>query len=1110
MNVRILLASLAWMIVLVSGCTGKRSTRFEILPADVTGISFENTLIPTDSFNVLQYVYFFNGGGVAIGDVNNDGLNDIFFSGNQVSSKLYLNKGNLTFEDITAKAGVSTDRWMTGVAMADVNNDGWLDIYACAAGHPDSTKRGNLLFINNGNLTFTESAKPYGLDDHGYSTQAAFFDYDKDGDNDLYLLRHYHQVRSLNDPKVKSTKGQAPSTDRLFRNNGDNTFTDVSMQAGITIEGYGLGVGIADVNRDGWPDVYVSNDFIFNDLLYINQRDGTFRNEIGRYIEAQSFNGMGNDLADINNDGLVDIVVADMLPEDHGRLKTMMMPYTYDKFKIGLAMGYEPQYMRNTLQLNNGNGTFSEIGQLSGVYNTDWSWGPLLADFDNDGNKDLFMANGYLKDMTDLDFVVYRKRNMMFKRGDAAEKALLSAIDQLWGAKLNNYIFKNNGDLTFTNHASDWGFTTSSFSNGAAYADLDNDGDLDIVTNNINDKAFVYKNNTYQKHGDDHYLQCRLHGPEMNARGYGTAVTLRVGEKVQFAEQSPFRGYQSTVDEVLHFGLGRDTVASIDVVWSDGKHQRLNDVKADQRLDVYYKDAVTPESKTTIASKPWFAKGKAPGLIYVHGEDDFEDFSFQPLLPHKFSQNGPQLAVDDIDGDGLEDLYIGGTKGHPGKLFQQKPGGAFKTVSIETDPMYEDEAALFFDADGDGDEDLYVVSGGCESAYPGKAYQDRIYKNDGHGKFTRDPAALPEEFESGSCVTAGDYDRDGDLDLFVGGSIVPGQYPQAPRSFILQNNGGRFKDVSASLYAPLSNLGLITTAMWADFDHDGWIDLVVAGEWMPVTLLKNAQGKLSDVTAASGLSAYTGWWNTLAAVDMDQDGDVDLVCGNHGLNSRFKASMNEPVTLYAKDFNQDHVVDPVMFTYVKGVLRAVATRDDLVDQIPYMRDRFTTYKKYGEASLQEIFTDAELKDAIKLTATYFATCYMENQGDGKFTVHALPIEAQFAPVNSIVADDFDGDGLTDLLLAGNDHAAHVLTGRYDASYGVLLKGTNDRRFAVVPNRESGLFIDGPVMDMKKIHMEKATLIVAGVNKDSLRVIQCLPQKNVAHAIALSGAGKRKD
>lgn len=1089
MTNRKLLFAFATLISILAGCGEKSETRFENLSARITGISFENTLTPTDSFNVLQYVYFFNGGGVAAGDINNDGLKDVFFSGNQVSSRLYLNEGNLSFRDITVSAGIITDRWTTGVSMTDVNNDGWLDIYVCVAGHPDSTRRGNLLYINNKDLTFTESVSSYGLVDNGYSTQAAFFDYDKDGDNDMYLLKHDHQVRSLNDPKVKSTKGEAPSTDRLFRNNENNTFTDVSKEAGITMEGYGLGVAVSDINNDGWSDVYVSNDFIFNDLLYINQKDGTFKNEINNYIRSQSFNGMGNDVADINNDGLVDIIVADMLPEDNKRLKAMMMPYTYDKFKIGLMMGYEPQHMRNTLQLNNGNGSFSEIGQLSGLYNTDWSWGPLLADFDNDGYKDLFMANGYFKDMTDLDFIVYRKRNMMFKKGDAAEKALLDAIDKLWGTKLSNYIFRNEGDLTFTNHSADWGFTVSSFSNGAAYADLDNDGDLDIIVSNINDKAFIYKNNSYDISGNNHYLQLALKGPDRNSLGYGSKITLWSGDKKQFVEQSPFRGYQSTVDDIIHFGLGSDTVVdSLEIVWPDGKYQQIANVKADQRVEINYNNASQKKPVLPPTQLPLFLNDNVDGLSYLHQESEFEDFGLQPLLPHKFSQNGPRLAVGDINKDGLQDLYAGGSKNYPGRIFQQKPGGKFISFPLTHLKLYEDQASLFFDSDNDGDEDLYVVSGGCESPYPGEAYRDRLYKNNGTGVFTYDSAALPVEYESGSCVSAADFDGDGDLDLFVGGSVVPGQYPQASRSFVLRNDNGRFKEITAEVNTELASIGLVTAAVWADIDNDSWPDLVVTGEWMPITVFKNQKGTLLNITQDSGLFQLTGWWNCLLAGDMDKDGDIDFVAGNQGLNSKFKGNSREPITLYAKDFDRDNVMDPVLFTYSKGELWPVATRDDLADQIPYIRDKFPTYKKYGEARLQEIFTTDELKDARLLTANHLATSYIENNGAGKFSVHALPVEAQFAPVYGIIADDVDGDGFQDILLAGNTYAAHVLTGRLDASYGILLSGNGKGNFKVVPYHTSGFFMKGPVTDIKKLAVNHTDFIVAGINSDSLRVI----------------------
>jgi hypothetical protein len=1092
-NVFFLVCVAVFFLLITTSCTQKEETLFGRLPSSVTGIHFENTLTPNDSLNILEYVYYFNGGGVAIGDINNDGLQDIFFSGNQVSSRLYLNLGNLKFKDITETAGVGTDRWMTGIAMADVNGDGWLDIYVCSAGSPKSSQRTNRLFVNNGNATFTELAHHWGLDYNGYSTQAAFFDYDKDGDLDMYLLNHDHQVRSLNDPKVKSVDGKAMSADRLFRNNGYAKFTDVSQEAGITVEGYGLGISVSDINNDGWPDLYVSNDFAFNDMLYINQRDGTFKNEIRQYLRYQSFNAMGNDIADINNDGFVDIMVADMLPEDNKRLKSMMMPYTYDKFKIALQMGYEPQYMRNTLQVNNGDGSFSEIGQLAGVHNTDWSWGPLLADYDNDGYKDLFITNGYLKDMTDLDFIVYRRRNMMFKKGDEADKALFDAIDKLWGAKTVNYIFRNNGDLTFDNLSEKWGFTEPSFSNGAAYGDLDNDGDLDLVVNNINGEAAVHQNKSERE--KNHYLQIVLKGSPGNRKGYGAKVWLRTADgKEQFLEQSPYRGFMSTAGDVLHFGLGSDAVTtSLKIVWPDGRYQQLNPVQADQRIALDYNDALAPpagDSKEVSVEKIFENITQSAGIHYVHRDDEYEDFRDEPLIPHKFSQCGPKLATGDMNGDGLEDIFIGGSANHPGGFFRQLPDGKFTPFKLQGDSTYEDQEVLFFDADQDKDLDLYVVSGGFEFAVGSKFYQHRLYRNDGKGNFQPDTAALPGLRTSGSSVSAADIDKDGDLDLFVGGRVIPAQYPLPPASFILRNDHGKFTDVTSSTNESLSSIGMVTASVWSDIDGDTWPDLILVGEWMPVTVFKNQRGKLINITKASGLADHTGWWNSLKAVDADRDGDMDLIAGNLGLNTPYKASSQEPLSVYAKDFDKNGSIDPIMFYYNHGKRYPTATRDDLVDQASFLRGRFKTYKQYGETTFENFFVKGELEGAYSLQATYMESSYIENVGNGTFKIKALPKEAQFSPVFGIETGDFNKDGHLDILLAGNSYTTHIHTGRYDASYGLLLTGDGHGNFKARPANQSGFFVRGQVTDLKRFSGRgDAKMVVVGVNSDSLRVFR---------------------
>ena len=1087
----IVIHKISWLFLatgLMAGCKQK-DTLFEKLSSGHTGIHFNNTIVQSDSSNILQYVYFYNGGGVAVCDINNDGLKDLYFTGNQVSSRLYLNLGDFRFRDITESAGVTTDRWTSGVATVDINGDGWLDLYVCATGSQDSAQRTNLLFINNGNLTFTESAAAYGLADTGYATHAAFLDYDKDGDLDMYLLSHHHEVAELNAPRRIDREGKGASNDKLYRNEGNGTFRDVTIASGVTTEGFGLGVAVTDVNRDGWPDLYISNDFIFNDLLYINQQDGTFQNKIEEYITYQSFNGMGNDVADINNDGLVDILVADMLPKDNQRLKQMLNPYNYDKAKLTLQMGYQSQYMRNTLQLNNGDGpnenpSFSEIAQVSGIHNTDWSWGPLLADFDNDGHKDVFIANGYLKDMTDLDFIVYRKRNMMFKSQEQAYQAFLDAIDKLWEAKLTDYVFRNNHNLTFTDISERWGITEPSFSNGAAYADLDNDGYLDLVINTINDEAFVYRNRGGEISAH-RFLQVELKGPANNPSGFGSKVRIITGNNAQVLEQSPYRGFMSTVDHVLHFGVGQAAkVDSLEVFWPDGRVQIVKDVSANQRVILRYEDASDgpaqsrKEYRTTLVSNSLIA--------YAHEEEDFEDFKIQHLIPRKVSTHGPVMAVADVNDDGLEDVFIGGSKNQKGILFLQHQDGEFTSFQFSADSMYEDTGAAFFDADNDGDPDLYVVSGSAEFPDGSEWLQDRLYLNDGKGNFTKSEA-LPAMKTNGAVVALADFDQDGDIDLFVGGGSVPGQYPLPSRSYILENEGGKFTDVTSTVGEELANLGVLTNAVWNDIDADGWEDLVMVGDWMPVTIYKNENGKLTNYTAQGGLSDTQGWWNSLEAGDMDGDGDTDFIAGNLGLNTVYKASKDQPITLYAKDYDQNSSMDPIMFRYIDGRLSPVPTRDDLISQLSGIRHRFTTYKKYTEASTpQDLFTDEELEGAYVLKAVWMESGYIENLGDGTFRIQALPLEAQLAPVHGILMEDINQDGEADVLLGGNLYASDIVSKRTDYHYGVLLLGNGKGDFSPVSLRRSGFRVSGPVSAIKKINRQEKAYFLVGINGDSMQ------------------------
>ncbi|QHT71475.1 VCBS repeat-containing protein [Rhodocytophaga rosea] len=1121
---------------MLSACkpeTKKSDPLFKLLSSAETGIHFSNDIRQTDSLNILEYMYFYNGGGVGLGDINNDGLTDVFLSGNIVSSKLYLNKGNFQFEDITAEAGVTTKGWCTGVAMADVNSDGFVDIYVSRAGSQNPADRTNLFFVNNGNNTFNESALSYGIADTAYTTQAAFFDYDKDGDVDLYLLNHDHSPKAVNTLHPKRKNGEAKNTDELFRNNGNGpaghpTFTNVSQEAGILTEGYGLGVAINDLNSDGWPDIYVSNDFLSNDLLYINNQDGTFTNKISDYLKHQSYNGMGVDVSDFNNDGLPDIVVVDMLPEDNYRQKTMSGGMSNEKFSYMIQMGYEPQYMRNTLQLNNGNGHFSEIGQLAGIDKTDWSWSPLLADFDNDGFKDLFITNGYLKDITDKDFINYSENKKMFQEAKEANATLLALMDAQDGVKIPNYAFKNNCDLTFTK-ALDWGFDQPTYSNGAAFGDLDNDGDLDLVINNINDPASVYKNEAQRLDGRN-YLQVSLQGDSLNRMALGAKVVLKYKGNIQLHEHTLYRGYQSTVDNTVHFGLGKvNTVDTIDIYWPDGRKQQLLHVKANQRLTINHRQAKNSfnEQKESLADQPVFSEvSREYGIHFLHKENRYSDLTAQTLLPHTHSYMGPSMSAGDVDGNGLDDFFIGGSAGNPGMLYLQQPSGKFIKHEFPDDAGYEDMGSLLFDADNDGDLDLYVVSGGTEFIANSENYQDRLYKNDGKGKFQKDMAALPSIKASESVVTAADFDGDGDLDLFVGGRVLPEKYPQAPQSYILRNEAGKFKDVTNEVGAELRNIGMVTAALWTDFDNDRQVDLLIVGEWMPVTFFKNVKGKLVPWNADEGkisqqltvnrpqknsssknkspthsithlLNASSGWWNSLAGGDMDNDGDIDYILGNVGLNTPFKASEDEPLTIYSGDLDGTGIHHAILARYAQGKNYPWHSRDVLLRQMPRLGKKFFKYNEYAKATMDDIVSPEVRDKALVLESNYFASSYMENLGQGKFSLKALPIQAQFAPVHGILIKDVDNDGNLDVLLTGNSYAPDVSIGRYDAFSGLYLRGDGKGNFSSVHLGKSGFFMDADARSLIQLYTGNGdALIIGSSNADSLQVYSTtVPQKS---------------
>lgn len=1075
-------------------CSHKK-TLFESLPSSQTGIDFINKVEENDKYNVLDYMNIYTGAGVAAGDVNNDGLVDLYFSGNENSGRLYINKGNFKFEDVTEKAGLITNRWCTGVSMVDINQDGWLDIYVNVAGSPKFGNTANLFYINKGNGTFTEEATKYGIADIRLTMNASFFDYDKDGDLDLFLITNPADERVSNVNTITEIQqyGESPGTDILYRNNGNETFSDVSKQAGILKEGYSLGSAISDVNNDGWPDIYVSNDFLTSDILYINNKNGTFIDKTHESLKHTSFASMGTDVADFNNDGLPDIFTLDMLPESNYRKKMIIPSGSYDKFQLLLQKGYEPQYSRNALQLNNGDGTFSDIAFLSHVSSTDWSWSSLFADYDNDGDKDLMVTNGFYRDLGDQDYIHYQAKlkNPMGTQSAKREQKL-KAVKALANIPLKDYLFENNDDLTFTKRTDEWGFDEPGFSNGACYADLDNDGDLELVINQFNSNAKIFKNNGNELLKNN-YLTIKLKGKQPNIQAIGAKVYVYTkgqseSSRMQVQELNPYRGYESSMEPVFHFGIGKNiAIDSIKIVWPDGTLQKEFNVKSNQVVNILYAGAANI-SNTVLRSNSLLLFTNITGSIglnYHHEENEFVDFKIQPLLPHMHSKNGPGIAVGDINNDDKEDFYIGGASGFNGSFFIQNSKG-FSEKRLLKDTMYEDMGVLLFDADNDNDLDLFVVSGGSENAEGTPMQQDRLYLNDGKGNFIYKPDALPDTKTSGSCVVACDYDKDGDLDLFIGGRVVPGSYPLPVNSYLLKNNDGKFSDDSADELPQQGKMGMVTSALWTDYDNDGWIDLMLAGEFMPIAFIKNRNGKL-DTNLLITIDHSQGWWNSITAGDFDEDGDIDYIAGNLGLNTRHKASSTQPLCIYAKDFDKNGRLDPVMCYYVDGKNYIYPTRDEMIKQMAPMRVRFQSYKDFASATFGEAFTKEELSDAIVVRSECLESSYFENKGNGKFERKALPLECQFAPIFGMLTGDYNNDGHLDVLITGNSYATEVSTGAYDAMTGVVLAGDGKGKFKVLNQNTTGFKADGDAKGTAAIHTSaNGTIILSANNSGDLK------------------------
>lgn len=1071
-----------------------RPKLFQQLSKDETGLDFINKITESDSLNYLNYGYIYMGGGVSAGDINNDGLIDLFFTGNMVPNKLFLNKGGLKFQDVSQKSGMSGDsRWYTGVTMADVNSDGLLDIY-CAVGGKFEPKE-NQLFMNNGDGTFSEKGEAYGIADIGNSVAATFFDYDLDGDLDLYVANYPPTPFTAPNHYYVSKKARVKDheSDHLYRNDG-NSFTDVTDQAGVRSFGLSLSATVGDLNQDGWPDIYVSNDFSTPDLFYINNKNGTFSEQNKKLTKNTSFYGMGVDIADFNNDHLLDILQVDMTAKDNRRAKANMASMNPDLFWSTVNSGFHYQYMQNSLQMNNGllNDSlpdFSNVSRLAGVSSTDWSWGPLLADFDNDGWKDIFISNGTRREINNKDY---------FKKMHETENTVDNLLERslaIPSEKIDNFIFRNKGDLTFEQANDSWGIHFEGFSNGGVYADLDNDGDLEIVTNNIDDQVTLFENTNAEQ---NNYIDLNFKGSEKNSFGIGAKVTIKLDSLEQFQELTLSRGFQSSVAPRLHFGLGNfKRIDNLHITWPDGKVQLLKNEKANQTLTLDYANAIEAiEPKPINKSPKLFQTIKANTIApeYLHKENVYNDFQREILLPHKMSTLGPNVAVGDLNGDGLDDFVIGGAKQQASEIYFQTSSGFVKgeVSALKKDSVYEDMGILIFDVENDGDNDIYIVSGGNEFPVDSPLLQDRLYINDGKGNFTKTDKVLPKMLTSGSRVRPFDYDKDGDLDLFVGGRQVPSSYPSPTKSYILENTSDndnvKYVDVTSVAAPNLSAIGMVTDATWADFDNDGWTDLILVGEWMPITILKNNHSKFENITKDLKLDDTTGWWFSINSADFDNDGDMDFVVGNLGLNYKYKANETETFDIYYNDFDKNETYDIVLSYFNGGEKYPLRGRECSSQQMPGIKKKFEDYASFSTATLEDVYTKKQLEKALHYQVKSFTSVYLENN-NGTFVVRSLPNFAQVSSINQILVDDFDGDSKLDLVVAGNLFGSEIETPRNDASNGLFLKGDGDGGFCPVTSRVSGLFAPGDVKDLATIEVKGDDYLLVAKNNDVLQWVK---------------------
>jgi hypothetical protein len=1072
---------------------------FSLVSPDSSGVTFSNVIQDDKEINILEYLYFYNGAGVAIGDVNNDGLPDLYFTSNRFDCKLYINKGNLKFEDATKKAGVGGVKGdiVTGVVMVDINNDGWMDIYVCRSASGDPEMRRNILYVNNQDGTFTNRAKEYGVDDDGYGTCGYFNDLDGDGDLDLFVVNHPHNFvetdgihltyngsKELVAAKDTSLRGESSR----YYENVNGKFIDRTYAAGLRTRSFGLSAILQDFNGDGKTDIYIANDFLEPDYLFVNQGNGKFVNEYDKHFKHGAYFSMGTDYADLNNDGHSDLIVTDMLPTDNRRRKQLQRPASYDVFNKQVKYGFGYQYLKNVVQVNNGNGTYSDLSYYTGMAFSDWSWAVLINDFDNDGLKDVYIANGMPRDIHDLDYVRFKMdsiRKALVKTKDS--KDILKLLSAIPTVRIQKHYYKNYGNLRFRKESKESGLGEFAWSFGAAYGDLDGDGDLEIVVNNTNDYAFIYKNNSVEL-GQSYSLQFKLKGPTNNLLGIGTKIEVVTSDGTQTSTIfNPMKGYLSSHDSKQVIGIGKNKEADVQITWPDGKKQLLKKVLSNAVAELSYKDASDPKAPSEPVRTGMFKDvTAATQLNHRHKENDYIDFKLEPLLPHRCSQFGPCLGAGDFNGDGREDLFVGGSKDHSATMYFQNPDSTFRLSrqpAFEMDKAFEDGAVAVLDLDKDGDQDLVVTSGGNDYPNQKAKYPIRLYLNNGKGEFVASPFSR-RFFTSANSIALGDLDKDGSPEIFVGGRVVPGHYGRIPRSYLFSVKGDSLVEIPVP--TSLSSPGMVTSATWADFNGDGWQDLAIAGEWMPVSIFYNENGHLAAKPVP--MENSQGWWNKIVAADVDKDGKMDLVAGNMGLNSRYRGTKDRPITMVVSDFDENGSTDCMISLFIIDKSYPIALRDNVLEQMPYLRKKFLRYHSYANATIEDIFTPAQLQKAGHFAATNLVSSVFKNKGDGTFAELYLPAEAQWFPIHAIEVKDINQDGKEDLIIAGNEYASEVETGRNDAGIGLYLVGKGDGNFMPMSSTTSGLYIPGDVKSIQSIRIGSQVHWVVGKNQENLQVI----------------------